>query len=454
MTLGLGQDVFLWEKELKLMLWSWNSGYLNLCRMSAVSSPAVSPSASTAPASPDVARSEDRDSPNLRIDTGSESEGQDSQKLEVKVSIEKQEDLEMDVQEATPQQDDTDEIQVLDSANSGENQVLDSANLGEKAGPPVPAPRKWVENPIYESKKNTWKWNAGSRASRTWTKNDGYQVVDLTQDDDSGRYEEIDLTGSSSTTYKAELTSTPLRVRLTKVKNDKLARDILDEPGYQLLPGFRFAKDLPVEDYTHYRRVESMSTDRTTSGSEGTTSASFSPFRVDRPTPFPPAEILAPSPSYAEVVQRPLPSASVDTPEAGPSTANPSTADESGCLGKFNLCGKGKGGKTRKGGRKMDKARIQKIPKRMEEPPKPDYSKARYHPYTFLTDRNYPRYEPSPALGRVAKIQTVFPPMSVLPAPKILQPFVHPTNLTQAPIANWLLGKVSQKDFEMACLVS
>ena len=117
------------------------------------------------------------------------------------------------------------------------------------------------------------------------------------------------------------------------------------------------------------------------------------------------------------------------------------------------MCGKGKGGKTRKGP-KMDKARVQKIPKRMEEPPKPDYSKARYHPYTFLTDRNYPRYEPSPALGRVAKIQTVFPSTSMLPTPRNLQPFVTPTNLEQAPIANWLLGKVSQKDLELACLVS
>ena len=252
----------------------------------------------------------------------------------------------------------------------------------------------------------------GSAPSR-WS----YQEVS-----DMGRIKEVDLTGSSEDESPSKKKGAKKMINKWWLKYsdipesapEKKTKDkpeITDEPGYQVLDGFRFAEgtgnDRP----------------RSTKPSE-TKSSSPPPLPARNPSPGKGTKA-----TYAEVVTR--------SPPAAKGVRE--TPLKSSCLP--NLCSS-KGTKPSKGGKgKGKRIIVDKI----------NYALPRYERTPYLSHGNFPTLAGS---GLLARIGGATPHLGDLPCPPILSQPGCALDLNRGPMANWMLSQLPERELALACLVS
>ena len=334
------------------------------------------------------------------------------------------------------------------------------------AGTPRPAPRARNRDPRPVPARRTI---YPTSSFGTWSSSASVNEVALrpeasaaTTNEVEIAYEVIDLTKPVAE-YRAEVSPTDLRVKLTKVvpkdtseeartpllsgRGQLLHQNLVDQQGYQVLPGFRFSRPVPG-----YSRLPETSSPNTTSGSKGTTSASF---EYSTP-PALPSRFSEPRPTYAEILSTSgFGSLSSSSSPSGGNVSRTSTSDGSvGCLQVFRNCSKKQTGRKNKGKsqrRKSDAIRREaQATFTPSEEERYGWESTRFAPYSFLQDRNHPRF--SVIKRELAIGYNFFPTQSNL-GPPILKQAGNLIDLARAPIANWALGLLPQDDFESSILV-
>ena len=224
-----------------------------------------------------------------------------------------------------------------------------------------------------------------------------------------GQVKEVDLTGSSEEDNAPQKKSVKKGINKwwlkysdipesapEKKKKDKPTPEIEDEAGYQILDGFQFAKD-------------SVASNRSPT--------TKSPVKDSpAPPPLPPRNpsTVQGSATYAEVV-------------AGSSTKNKEVPRGT----KHGKGGKGKG----------KRIIVDKV----------NYTQPRYERTPYLSHGNFPTLAGS---GLLARIGGATAHLGDLPCPPIMSQPGCALDLNRAPMANWMLSRLPERELALACLVS